>query len=47
MKEMTERLRFDPELAAAYRVAHEDYLRRATKLSSWSDFPARAGCPTV
>ncbi len=26
MKEMTERLALDPELAAAYRRAHEDYL---------------------
>src|SRR5690349_7911023 len=28
MKEMTERLATDPELAAAYRAAHEDYIRR-------------------
>jgi hypothetical protein len=28
MREMTERLGTDPELAAAYRAAHEDYLRR-------------------
>jgi hypothetical protein len=28
MAEMTERLRTDPELAANYRAAHEDYLRR-------------------
>jgi hypothetical protein len=28
MKEMTERLASDPELAAAYRAAHEDYIAR-------------------
>jgi hypothetical protein len=28
MKEMTERLAADPELAAQYRAAHEDYLKR-------------------
>jgi hypothetical protein len=28
MREQTERLATDPELAAAYRAAHEDYLRR-------------------
>jgi hypothetical protein len=28
MREMTERLAADPELAAGYRSAHEDYLRR-------------------
>ncbi len=28
MKEMTERLAADPELAARYRAAHEDYLKR-------------------
>ena len=28
MRELTERLGTDPELAAAYRAAHEDYLRR-------------------
>jgi uncharacterized protein len=28
MKEMTDRLRLDPALAAQYRAAHEDYLTR-------------------
>lgn len=32
MKEMTERLAADPELAAAHRAAHEDYLRRRAEL---------------
>nr|WP_246241812.1 DUF501 domain-containing protein [Flexivirga aerilata] len=34
MREMTERLGTDPELAAAYRAAHEDYLRRRAELGS-------------
>jgi uncharacterized protein len=32
MREMTERLGVDPELAAAYRAAHEDYLARRARL---------------
>jgi hypothetical protein len=32
MREMTERLGADPELAARYRAAHEDYLARRAKL---------------
>jgi uncharacterized protein len=32
MREMTERLRAEPELAAAHRAAHEDYLRRRAAL---------------
>jgi hypothetical protein len=32
MREMTERLGTDPELAAAHRRAHEDYLRRRAEL---------------
>lgn len=32
MREMTARLQEDPELAAAYRGAHEDYLRRRAEL---------------
>lgn len=32
MREMTERLRTDPDLAARYRAAHEDYLARRAKL---------------
>lgn len=31
MREMTERLGTDPELAAAYRAAHEDYLARRSQ----------------
>ncbi len=33
MREMTERLRSDPELAAAYRAAHETYLARREELA--------------
>ncbi len=32
MREMTERLAADADLAAAYRAAHEDYLRRRAEL---------------
>lgn len=32
MREMTERLGTDADLAAAYRLAHEDYLRRRAEL---------------
>ncbi len=32
MREMTDRLGREPELAAAYRAAHEDYLRRRAEL---------------
>ena len=32
MKDMTQRLGEDPELAAAYAAAHEDYLRRRAEL---------------
>ncbi|GAB2606525.1 DUF501 domain-containing protein [Pseudactinotalea suaedae] len=32
MREMTARLAEDPELAAAHRAAHEDYLRRRAEL---------------
>jgi len=40
MREMTERLAADPELAAAYRAAHADYLRRRADLG---DVPEIAG----
>ncbi|MBD2760812.1 DUF501 domain-containing protein [Yimella sp. cx-573] len=32
MREMTQALQDDPELAAAYRAAHDDYLRRRAEL---------------
>ncbi|MEV6417337.1 DUF501 domain-containing protein [Kribbella sp. NPDC051718] len=40
MKEMTDRLATDEELAARYRLAHEDYLRRRALLG---DVPEVAG----
>lgn len=40
MRDLTDRLAGDPELAAAYRAAHEDYLRRR---SSLGDVPEIAG----
>jgi hypothetical protein len=40
MREMSERLRQDEDLAARYRAAHEDYLRRRAALG---DVPEIAG----
>jgi uncharacterized protein len=40
MAEMTDRLAADPDLAAAYRAAHEDYLARRARLG---DVPEIAG----
>jgi hypothetical protein len=40
MREMAARLAADPSLAAAYRAAHEDYLRRRAELG---DVPEIAG----
>jgi uncharacterized protein len=34
MREMTERLHTDPELAAAYRAAHDSYLARRAEIGS-------------
>ena len=45
MAEMTERLRTDPELAAAYRAAHEDYLRRRDAIEVLPGFPSGGGMP--
>jgi uncharacterized protein len=45
MAEMTERLGTDPELAAAYRAAHEDYLRRRDAIEILSGFPSAGGMP--
>lgn len=45
MAEMTERLRTDPELAAAYRAAHEDYLRRRDAIEVLPGFPSAGGMP--
>ena len=45
MKEMTERLGRDPELAAAYRAAHEDYVRRRDEIEVLQGFPSAGGMP--
>ncbi|MEU6507303.1 MULTISPECIES: DUF501 domain-containing protein [Streptomyces] len=45
MKEMTERLGTDPELAAAYRAAHEDYIRRRDEIEELTGFPSAGGMP--
>lgn len=45
MKEMTERLATDPELAAAYRAAHEDYIRRRDEIEELKNFPSAGGMP--
>ena len=45
MAEMTERLRTDPELAAKYRLAHEDYVRRRDAIEILPGFPSAGGMP--
>lgn len=45
MKEMTERLQSDPELAAAYRSAHEDYIARRDAIEVLEGFPSAGGMP--
>jgi uncharacterized protein len=45
MKDMTERLAEDEELAAAYRRAHEDYLRRRDAVEVLAGFPSAGGMP--
>ena len=45
MKEMTARLESDPELAAAYRAAHEDYIRRRDEIEELKGFPSAGGMP--
>ena len=42
---MTERLAADPELAAAYRAAHEDYLARRDAIEVLPGFPSAGGMP--
>jgi hypothetical protein len=52
MREMTQRLGRDPELATAYVAAHEDYLRRRAELGEVTEIdgisaggmPARVKC---
>ncbi|NYI06035.1 DUF501 domain-containing protein [Allostreptomyces psammosilenae] len=45
MKEMSDRLARDPELAAAYRAAHEDYIARRDSIEVLRGFPSAGGMP--
>ena len=45
MKQMTDRLADDPELAAAYTAAAEDYLRRRDAIGVLGRAPAQGGMP--
>lgn len=45
MAEMTERLRTEPGLAAAYRAAHEDYIKRRDSVEVLEGFPSAGGMP--
>ena len=46
MREMTERLSDDADLAARYRAAHEDYLARRDALASLGTTVSAGGMPT-
>jgi hypothetical protein len=48
MREMTERLESDPELAGAYTGAHQDYLRRRNELGEVAEISgiSAGGMPT-
>lgn len=45
MKEQTARLAEDPQLAAAYRKAHEDYIARRDAIEVLEGFPSAGGMP--
>ncbi|QMU75081.1 DUF501 domain-containing protein [Streptacidiphilus sp. PB12-B1b] len=45
MKEQTARLAEDPELAAGYRRAHEDYIARRDAIEVLEGFPSAGGMP--
>jgi hypothetical protein len=42
---MTARLAEDPELAAAYQAAHEDYIKRRDAIEVLEGFPSAGGMP--
>ncbi|WP_225438042.1 DUF501 domain-containing protein [Candidatus Frankia nodulisporulans] len=46
MRQMTERLATDPELAAAYAAAHQDYLDRRDTREPLTGAPSAGGMPT-
>jgi hypothetical protein len=45
MKEQTARLGEDPELAAAYQRAHEDYIAKRDAIEVLEGFPSAGGMP--
>lgn len=45
MREMNERLATDTDLAARYRAAHEDYIRRRDAIEVLAGFPSAGGMP--
>ncbi|MYW69146.1 DUF501 domain-containing protein [Streptomyces sp. SID8379] len=45
MKEMTERLKTDEELAKQYRAAHDDYIARRDAIEVLENFPSAGGMP--
>lgn len=45
MKDQTARLAADPELAAAYQKAHEDYIARRDAIEVLEGFPSAGGMP--
>lgn len=45
MKDQTARLAEDPELAAAYQEAHEDYIARRDAIEVLEGFPSAGGMP--
>ncbi|MFC1415136.1 DUF501 domain-containing protein [Streptacidiphilus cavernicola] len=45
MKEQTARLAEDPELAAAYQRAHEDYIAKRDAIEVLEGFPSAGGMP--
>ncbi|HSA48730.1 MAG TPA: DUF501 domain-containing protein [Yinghuangia sp.] len=45
MREMNDRLAADAELAARYRAAHEDYIRRRDAIEVLAGFPSAGGMP--
>ena len=45
MREMTDRLKTDPELAAAYQRASDDYVRRRDELGVLPGSPTAGGMP--
>ncbi|MER8182927.1 DUF501 domain-containing protein [Kitasatospora sp. NPDC094015] len=45
MKDQTARLAEDPELAADYRTAHEDYIARRDAIEVLEGFPSAGGMP--